>query len=171
MGWTNPLTATYLGYLTEGVWNTHVRDNLLALRNEVPYCIAWASSAVSLPSSTWTAITFPTDQDNAGMHDNATNNSRITFTEAGTYEIHAQLCVEAMPATTSIGVRFLSNGSYALGTIYALAANTNGTGVASTTFNSSSVNDYIEMQGWQNDESSKNTTAWDTLMYARRIAS
>jgi hypothetical protein len=171
MGWTNPLTATYLGYLTEGVWNTHVRDNLLALRNDMPYCIAYASTAVSLTPDTWTTIALNNEADNGGMHDNSTNNSRITFVEQGTYLIHAQVAAASIPSGAAIGVRIRLNGSDVWGTVYTAAIGVDGNGISTTTIMTRAASDYIEMQVLQNDASSRNTVEWDTFMFARRIAS
>jgi hypothetical protein len=152
MGWTNPLTATYLGYLTETVWNTHVRDNLLFLYNK-PKCTATATT-VAVAESTWTTIPLTDHIDNAAMHDNATNNSFITAPVGGTYLVHAQVVFDGLtsPATARSvkGVRIRLNGGTALGSILTLAAgDENIDGVNTSFMTQVSANDYFEMQVYQ----------------------
>jgi hypothetical protein len=53
-----------------------------------PACRVTRTAAQSIADATTTAVAFTTERfDNDGMHDNSTNNSRITFISAGIYVV------------------------------------------------------------------------------------
>lgn len=56
----------------------------------IPGCHITRAAAKSIPNATWTPIDFDTEiWDPLAMHDNATNNTRITATLPGKYTIRA----------------------------------------------------------------------------------
>lgn len=109
----------------------------------------YKDSAQSITNNTETLITFNQETfDNDTMHDNATNNSRITITTAGVYLIKAQLAF----ASNSTGYRqalFKKSNSSALAYVTIAAANGERTNVQITTLAELSASDYIEVYGRQ----------------------
>lgn len=89
--------------------------------------------------------------DNDTMHDNVTNNTRITCKTAGKYQINASVYFNAISAT---GIRFA--GIRINGTTYIAAEQTGPDGAGNSTALSVSglwqlaVNDYIELVCYQN---------------------
>jgi hypothetical protein len=125
-----------------------------------PACRAYRTTAQSIPDSTWTSIAFDAENfDTQNMHDNVTNNTRITIPPGGDgiYLIAAGIGFAAN-GTGIRGVRFYKNGT----TIIA-AANTANPGAAYvgrvvlTTVESLVAGDYVEVQAWQNSGAALNT--------------
>lgn len=125
----------------------------------VPACSAYISSAQSVPSSTVTAIALNAeDYDTDSMHDVSTNNSRITCKTAGLYAISAQ--VEFASNATGVRQIFVSkNGTQAASLIFPNMGSVTNTQInASFPPISLSVNDYIELNVWQNSGGSLNVS-------------
>lgn len=121
-------------------------------------CRVYKSSIQSIPNVTATAIQLNLERyDTDEIHDNVTNNTRLTCKTAGKYVITAQL---RMAANTN-GSRTLYinlNGS----TIIAMTVELNPTAGDSpmlniTTIYNLAVNDYIEMIVYQNSGGALNT--------------
>lgn len=95
-------------------------------------------------STTFATLAFAAeDFDTDTMHDNVTNNSRITIKTAGKYSIGGQL---AFAANQALGLRILLNGTTVIARIFqGNSAATEG-GNISTIYNFA-LNDYIELQG------------------------
>ena len=75
------------------------------IRGDVPGCRVTDAGGQAIANDTDTAINFDTERfDTDTMHDNSTNNTRITFTTAGVYIVggHVQL------PTHATGVRVIS---------------------------------------------------------------
>ena len=90
--------------ITASLWNDDVRDAVNFLISP-PRCKLYRTTNTSISTGVWTAVawnaeTFDTDT----MHDNTTNNQRITFTTAGTYLI----TFRAMWASNTAGARSLA---------------------------------------------------------------
>jgi hypothetical protein len=69
-----------------------------------PACIVYNTTNQSIPNTTATMLAFNAERvDNDGMHDNATNNTRITCRTAGTYVV----TVSVIFAVSATGVRVL----------------------------------------------------------------
>lgn len=105
----------------------------------------YQTSTTSLgPTPTWVSIAFGAEHfDTDTMHDNATNNTRITITTAGKYAVGGTVATDA---STSIGARIRLNGT----TILArqVQGNSNeGEGASLSTIYSFTDSDYIELQG------------------------
>ena len=87
--------------ITASLWNDDVRDAVNFL-TDPPRCKLRKSVTQVIPTATNTAITWDTEvYDTDTMHDNATNNTRITFTTAGTYLI----TLNAMWGASATGTR------------------------------------------------------------------
>lgn len=123
-------------------------------------CRVYQTGATSITAS-WNSIAFAAENfDTDTMHDNATNNTRITFTTAGKYCIGGQW----KGATNAVtGIRIRLNGT----TI--IAAHTDGNSGDPeyndvTTIYNFSAADYIELQGYsgstQNSSGDAETNFW-----------
>lgn len=122
-----------------------------------------ANATQNITNTTWTAIAFDTeDFDTDTCHDNATNNTRLTATTAGYYDVGGFVNF-GTNATGQRGVRIIKNG--ATTTIWpgdfgnAVSTGTFDTrmGIAHTI--QMAVGDYIELQGWQNSGGTITTVA------------
>lgn len=94
---------------------------------------------------TWNAETF----DNNTMHDNSTENSRITATTAGVYLFKAQVAF----ASNATGLRqchFRKNGTDALAYVQLPAANGDRTTIQVATIVELSATDYVDVVAGQN---------------------
>ena len=122
-------------------------------------CLATNSTTQTVNTGVTAIFTFDSEQyDNDTMHDNATNNSRVTFTTAGTYRVTGY----ALYASNASGYRYTDirlNGTTVLLIDTRPAVNTDQSG-ASLVFDwTFSASDYIEMRGFQNSGSNLATTA------------
>jgi len=90
--------------ITASLWNDDVRDAVNFLISP-PRCKLYRTANQSITTGTWTAIAWTAETfDTDTMHDNTTNNQRITFTTAGTY----QVTFRAMWASSAAGARSLA---------------------------------------------------------------
>jgi hypothetical protein len=65
--------------------------------SEMHRCCVTKSADQSISTATWTKITFDQEEYDVGsMHDNSTNNTRITIKEAGQYRINYHIKHESM---------------------------------------------------------------------------
>lgn len=122
--------------------------------------------AQSISNSTTTTISWDAeDWDTDTIHDNATNNSRLTATTSGKYIITAAIVF----GSNNAGVRQLvvnKNGFLAFQQIFP----NNGAGedqCALTGFVSLSISDYVEVQVWQNSGGSLNVQTSSSFSMAR----
>ncbi|MCR2833472.1 hypothetical protein [Parerythrobacter lacustris] len=115
-------------------------------------CRVYQTSGVSLSGGV--AIPFQAEHfDTDSMHDNSTNNTRITFNTAGFYAIGGSLYLSTTDAGR-VGIRL--NGSTDLASNYF----TTSSGLAAgsvTTFHEFQIGDYIELVGTSNGTSSGDT--------------
>lgn len=154
MAYTTPRTWTAGETVTAAIMNTHVRDNLAAIVAAQPLIIPAArvthDANQSIPNSSATAIAFNTETlDTDTMHDNSTNNTRLTCKTAGIYSIFAQ----ARFASNATGDRILAivlNGTTTLVNQRVPAVNGNVTSLNVYTEYSLAVNDYVEATAFQN---------------------
>lgn len=114
--WSTPATKASGDTITAADWNSAMdAARWLYWR---PAAIAWKSTDMSVPSTTWTAVTFDTDiYDPYGFHSTSSNTSRLTVPAglAGTYRICAQWgdWPDATPGLGDVAVRL--NGTTDIG--------------------------------------------------------
>lgn len=88
MAWTAPRTWVNGELETEDIFNTHVRDNLLALRPDA--CVVKRTSNQTISNNTETSLLFDTDrEDENGMHSIVSNTNRINLLKYGVWLIIA----------------------------------------------------------------------------------
>ena len=116
----------------------------------VPAASVFASGSQTITTATTTPIAFNSEHfDNASIHDNTTNNTRLTAPIAGLYEVNAHVVWSNTETTGNRQITIAKNGNAS--TIYALdrVAGTNGGGSAATNQASALVDlaagDYIEI--------------------------
>lgn len=130
----------------------------------------YASANQSIPTGTHTALVFDFEVfDDAGYHDTATNNTRLTVAEAGTYVITGQVEFTG----NSTGARMVSvpiNGSGSrLAQVLVSSAGAVPTRIQATTGPVKlAAGDYVELLAWQDSGAGLNVTAgrynsWFTL--------
>lgn len=117
-----------------------------------PAVRATMTAAQSIPDLTQTVIAWNAeDYDTAGMHDNATNNSRITAPVAGVYAIRAHL-VFAGSATGFRDIRVRLNGTTEIAqeSRNTVATGGNSTGISLALDYPLAAGDYIELRAYHN---------------------
>jgi len=172
MTWYDPATHLDFG-VGEGPTAAKldkIGADLLALRNELPYCLAYNDGAVTIPINVWTPIPLNQEIDNSAMHDNATSNENLTIPEAGAYQLHAQLAFTDGHPSVAVGVRFVLNAVTPFAEMYA-PAHAYAFGVATSTIRVFAASDVVAIQGYQNGETPFSTIANMALLYALRIGS
>ena len=123
-------------------------------------CRVYQSGATSLTSS-WVACAFGAENfDTDTMHDNSSNNTRITFTHAGKYLVGGTVTVAASAVA---GARIKLGGS----TVLAQNKQGNGgnpEGVSVSTIYVFTANQYVELEGYsgttQNSSGDGQTNFW-----------
>ncbi len=110
-------TPAILSLNSDIIMDTDARVRMTG-QNRIRYLNSMASVTKSanqtgLTNSAWTTVTFDTEAfDTDGMHDNATNNSRLTVQLAGKYLVTGTCYIDdtniVNPQTA--GVRFIKNG-------------------------------------------------------------
>lgn len=109
----------------------------------------YKDAAQSINTATPTILTFNQETfDNDTMHDNSTNNSRITITTAGLYSLKAQVAFAAN-ATGNRKIFFVKNGSTSLASVYCAPSPTDRTVLQAMTLVQASASDYFEVQAEQ----------------------
>lgn len=108
----------------------------------------------------WVAIPFDNEFDDSDTcHDNSTNNTRLTCKTAGVYIVTGSL-VWDVNSTGIRGLRFRVNGT---GEVYGSTTEPNNgandNNMSSSAIIKLAVNDYIEMQGFQNSGGNLNVTS------------
>ena len=101
-----PKTYTAAGSATAGDVYTAAAHNIIVtdVNNFIvpPACRLQQSAAQTVPDSTTTALAFGNEiYDTDGMHDNATNNSRITIQTAGIYIVTASVGYTSTPTAAN----------------------------------------------------------------------
>jgi hypothetical protein len=142
VAWFN---ATHIG--TDKI---HIGDN--------PAARVYHDAAQSIANNTLVALAFNSERyDNDTMHDNATNNSRLTAKTAGKYHIVGNVEFEANASNTRaliIRLNGATNISFLQVPPAAVATNL----VISTTY-SLSVGDYVELIAYQNSGGALNVNS------------
>ena len=128
-------------------------------------CRVYAGTATNL-STTFASIAFNTENfDTDTMHDNSTNNSRITIKTAGKYQVGGQVNTAANQA---LGLRLFVNGGSVIGRIFqGNSASTEGANI--NTIYDFALNDYIELQAALGASTGTTTTDQQTNFWAYKI--
>lgn len=147
--WTAPRTWVTSELVTSAIMNTHVRDNLLALRSHIG-ARAYHNANQSITSATLTVLALNSERyDTDTIHDTATNNSRLTCKTAGVYAISGNVSFAAN-ATGLRELDILLNGA----TMIASKTVGNVGGTVATIVDVGcdyllAVNDYVELRVYQ----------------------
>lgn len=116
----------------------------------VPACCAYASASISISNNAQTTIAFDGERfDTDAIHDNITNNSRLTCKTAGKYLVVAT--IEFVPNTTNqrqLTVNLNTNTTIAVAVSQGLAGGN--TPLTATTIIDLVVGDFIEAVAYQN---------------------
>lgn len=153
-------------FLTGALWNANVK----ALGDYVtgkPLFIAYQASAQSLTSGSFFSATLDTELlDVDGGHSTVTNTSRYIFQVAGRYRVTGSVCFASSSAGFR-GAKFLMNGGTAVIGSEQLVTPVTGfqTTCATSATVTVSVNDYIELQAFQNSGGSLSTSSNASFEY------
>lgn len=136
-------------------------------------CSIDKSTDQSIDTTTWTSLTFDQEKyDIGGMHDNASNNQRITIIENGEYEINYHIKHDAADKS-SYESRVYKNGSAAI-------EGTCGLNVGSKDASHNIIShvsdlitlvigDYIELQFYHDNDAAQDIISSDTFFSAKRV--
>jgi len=127
-----------------------------------PYCLLTNNGVQSIPNSTFTAVTFDTEEaDVWGMHSTVSNTSRVTPTVAGTYLVEFDSRFSSIASGTYVLCFVAKNGvttarragrtGFIAGALTLLDFCT-----GPTTFDLNGTTDYIEVLVWQNSGAANN---------------
>lgn len=123
----------------------------------------------SVTNSTPTILVFDAeDFDDYAWHDNVTNNSRITVTAAGRYNVNAIVAFDSMNNGVTLTLELLVNG----GTGFETASNDNIVGRNYVTMNyylALVAGDYLELRITHTDSAARTTNALFTKFQVMRI--
>ena len=143
------------------------------------FVLAYNESAISCANTTMTPILCDAEKlDSDSMHDTGSNESRITFTTAGTYFIHMRARTAAADAEWALYM-LESDGPDWLYRDTRIITNSSAHCMQVSAILTRSAASYISMQVWQNSGSSQDVQAWTgagsysmplTYMMAFRIA-
>ena len=114
------------------------------------------STDQSIPNGAWTSISYDTEEwDTDNIHDNVTNNSRLTCQTPGRYLIYTSLRFLEV-ATGARLARIIKNGTTVVALAYIGKDADNRFAIAITTVVNLVANDYIETQAYQSSGASLN---------------
>lgn len=157
--WTTPATWSVGESPTAAKLNTHIRDNLTWLHDDVPTCSLLATSAQTISNGTWTPVNFDDETiDNDSMHSGGTLD-RITIQTSGRYQLWGTGAFLAS-ANTDLGVRFsatISASPFTLGRTFVQGANQDGTGPTSVFAITMNAGDYVSLEVYQASGGTLNT--------------
>lgn len=148
-----PLTAASLAKLTATQWNASVRDNIIFLANP-PACRVYHGTTQSITDSSLTALAFNSERfDPTGMHDNVTNNSRITFATAGVYVVSFSGEMNAATDYVAIIAQLRKNGTTTLASthVQANSGTSYGPTITVTTVDKFAAADYVQALVYQDN--------------------
>jgi hypothetical protein len=136
-------------------------------------CLAYRDSSQGIGNNSQTAIQLNQEKfDTNTMHDNSTNNTRITIKRAGYYQISGLISFERASYQYEISLRI--NGSSTIARLsqpyYASITNgQKGLFISKTVY--MGVNDYIELCAWQNSGSTRDISSGEDRNYldVRRV--
>jgi len=117
------------------------------------------SSNITVPTSTWTALTFNSERwDSDGIHSTSSNTSRLTCQTAGKYLVSADI-QWAVGATATRIMRVYLNGATPVSTVNVGPVSQGYPALNTATVLDLDIGDYIEVKVWQNTGGSKAVSA------------
>ncbi len=136
---------------TEVMWDTYTRDNVNNLMSPA-MCRVTKSGATAITTAVDTAAPFDTEAlDTDGMHDNVTNNTRITPTTAGLYVVSSNGDFALNATGSRYGALRLNNTTYlAIAHLPSATASISGWLNPTTLREFNGSTDYVELRVWQN---------------------
>jgi hypothetical protein len=147
--------------LAKGTAGQQLRMNIGATAPEwftVPASRAYHNANQSISDSGYTVLAFNSERfDTDNIHDNATNNTRLTCKTAGKYLIVANASFESN-ATGSRALKIMLNGTGDIGIVHQMSI-TGGLGPANlslSTIYDLAINDYVELYAYQSSGGSLN---------------
>ena len=134
-----------------------------------PMCRVKQTSGQTVNDATPAIVTFGAeDFDTDAMHDNATNNSRVTINTAGVYLIIASAAYTA-GVSDDASMSLLKNGAGGIGGYVSWGPANTGAGMTSTLLIELAVNDYIELSLYQNNSANTARTTSTTQTYLMAV--
>lgn len=157
MPYTDPGAVT-TGTTITSTWGNAVRNAEQYLANP-PACRVYHNAAQSHTTGTEISLAFNSERfDTDSMHDPVTNNSRITFTTAGLYQITG--CLEWTANTTGLRYAVIRlNGVTNLCVVTNNASSSLTTDIVVSTLWKAAAGDYVELRAWQNSGATLNIAA------------
>ena len=138
-------------------------------------CLAYHSTAQTLTTGTWTAINLQSEvfdnvqSGDSPMHDNVTNNTRITIRTTGIYEVTGQVQF-VVNSTAYRMARIVQNGSTILTENHQGAVPTVSTSVGITAqWCPLTAGDYIELFGYQASGGNLDTLAGRSVTFMQAV--
>lgn len=156
MAYTTPKTWTAGEVVTAALMNEQIRDNESAIVTAhplvVPSARVYNNAAQNINHNTWTTVAFNAERwDTDTIHDNSTNNSRLTCTTAGIYVINVNIVWSDADTDGARGIKILLNGATELARDQ--RPGLNGGYASLTTVYSLAATDYVTVQVYQNSNS------------------
>lgn len=150
MAWTTPTTRATGDLITAAIWNADIVDNLVFLGKAARVYNSGSSQALS--NNTFTAIAFNAESyDTDAIHDNASNNTRLTCKTAGKYQIYGRVVFAGSTVNQRAArIRLNNSGDLDYDERNGASSGTELTPVSVFTEYQLAVNDYVELLGWQN---------------------
>lgn len=150
--WTPPTTLSLGTLITPDIWNVDLVENLKYLKDNAGSfkgARVYHNANQSINNNTWTALAMNSERfDTDVIHDNATNNSRLTCKTATKYLIGAHIEF----ASNVVGQRQLAlwlNGATFIGVVTLDNAGTDSTRLTIASVYDLAVNDYVECRANQ----------------------
>ena len=163
MAFTTPATAVSLSIITAGWLNTYVRDNIAWMATDSPAARVYRSSNLAVGTGAWGSIGYDSERfDNASIHDNVTNNDRLTIPTGGSgkYIIGGGLSWQVSGAGGGRSVRIGVNGTSTLiAWVASFPSATVGSEATPTTVYAMSAADYLIFQAWQDSGGNLNAAS------------
>lgn len=171
MGYTDPNSISNPSPSTTilAAWGDNVRDNIVwqagdgASGNPKPMCRVYRTTAQSIPSATWTAVTFNAERyDTANMHSTSSNTSRLTVPSgaAGVYQFTAS-AVFAANGTGGRLIRLRLNTGLVIGGEFLYpTSGTYLTGMLAVAEYKLSAGDFVEVEVYQDSGGALNLNSF-----------
>lgn len=141
--------------------SSHISDDVHIGNNQSAR--VYHNTTQSLATATDTYLAFNSERfDNATMHDNSTNNSRLTCPETGKYLIVATIGFTSNSTGNRV-VRLVKNRTDIIAGVIQPAAVSDSTEITVTTIASLTAGDYVEVRANQNSGGSLNVEYFANL--------